>query len=381
MHIEYSSEMAELRAHLRPFVAQELEPLAREIDVTDRVPRAAWDKLREQGLLGLLLPHEYGGASADLPTFCIAIEEVARAHRVFTLLMDASSGLTPIAILRYGTANQRARYLPGLCNGTLRASFGLTEPGAGSDAAALRLRADRVAGGWLLNGRKQWISGANEADVVLTIAVTDPAARTRDRMGAFLVERRTPGFTVAREDTTIGSAAIVLADLVYEDCFVPDTALLGEAGRGFGIAMGSLTNGRLGVSAACIGAADRLLSMSVDYAKQRSTFGAPLADRQAIQWMLADSSVEIDTARTYLYETLRALAAGRDIGTAASKCKLYCSEMVGRVADRAVQVHGGAGLVRGDFPVERFYRDVRHYRVGEGSSEVQRMLIARELLK
>jgi acyl-CoA dehydrogenase len=381
MRTEPSDELAELRAQLRPFVTEQLEPLAREIDRTDTVPRAAWDRLREQGLLGLLLPPEYGGAGGDLPTYCLAMEEVARAHRVFTLLMDSTSGLTPIAILRHGTDAQRQRFLPGLAAGALRASFGLTEPGAGSDAAALRLRAERIDGGWRLNGRKQWISGANEADVVMTIAVTDPTATARDRMSAFLVERGTQGFSVAREDTTIGSAAIVLADLLFDDCVVPDDALLGAPGQGFAIAMGSLTNGRLGVSAACIGAADRLLEMSIDFAKQRSTFGKPLSERQAIQWMLADSAVEVEHARAYAYNTLRDVAAGRAIGTAASMCKLYCSEMVGRVADRAVQVHGGAGLVRGDVPVERFYRDVRHYRIGEGASEVQRMLIARDLLR
>jgi acyl-CoA dehydrogenase len=380
MRTELSDELAELREGLRPFVTERLEPIARQIDATDTVPRAAWDLLREQGLLGLLLPTEYGGAGADLPMYCIVMEEVARSHRVFTLLMDATSGLTPIAIMRHGTDAQRRRFLPGLATGTIRASFGLTEPGAGSDAAALTTRAERVPGGWKLNGRKQWISGANEADVVLVLALTDPAKRARGGIGAFLVERGTPGFTVARVDTTMGSAAITLADLVFEDCVVPDEAVLGDPGRGFGIAMGSLTNGRLGVSAACIGAADRLLELSVSHAKARSTFGKPLAERQAIQWMIADSAVEIETARAFAYDTLRKVAAGRDIGTGASICKLYCSEMVGRVADRAVQVHGGAGLVRGDFPVERFYRDVRHYRVGEGASEVQRLLIARDLL-
>jgi len=381
MRTEASDELAELRARLRPFVSQVLEPIAQDIDRTDTVPAAAWDRLRDQGLLGLLLPEEFGGGAADLPEYCLAMEEVARSHRVFTILMDATSGLTPIAILRHGTADQKRRFLPGLAAGAMRASFGLTEPGAGSDAAGITLRAERVANGWRLNGRKQWISGAGQSDVVMTIAVTDKAARAGGRMSAFLVERGTPGFSVTRQDTTIGSAAILLADLLFDDCVVPDDALLGQAGQGFAIAMGSLTNGRLGVSSACVGAADRLLELSVAHARQRSTFGKPLAERQAIQWMLADSAMEIELARTYLYQTLRNVAAGRDIGTSASMCKLYCSEMVGRVADRAVQIHGGAGLVKGGIPVERFYRDVRHYRVGEGSSEVQRMLIARDLLR
>ena len=184
---------------------------------------------------------------------------------------------------------------------------------------------------------------------------------------------------MTRVDTTIGSEAIKLADLAFDDCFVPDAAVLGEVGAGFGIAMGSLTSGRLGVACSCIGAADRLLEMSVAHAKARHTFGKPLAERQAIQWMLADSATELAATRALVYETLRQASAGAEPRVAGGMCKLYASEMVERVADRAVQIHGGMGLVRG-FPVERFYRDVRHYRVGEGASEIQRMLIARDLL-
>jgi acyl-CoA dehydrogenase len=380
MRTEYSDELAELRRGLRAFVEAELFPLATEIDRGGTVPRRAWDLLRGQGLLGLLLPADVGGAGADLPTYCLTIEEVARAHRVFTLLLDATSGLTPIGILRHGTDAQRARWLPGLCTGDLRAAFGLTEPDCGSDAAALKTRAERVPQGWRINGRKQWISGAHEADMVMVMAVTDPGKRGRGRISAFLVPRGAAGMAVTRVDTTIGSAAIALADLAFDDCVVSEDALLGAEGEGFAIAMASLTHGRLGVSAACIGAADRLLEMSIAFAKSRQTFGAPLADRQAIQWMLADGAVGIETARAFTYDVLRRHAAGQDVGTAASMAKLYCSEMVGGVADRAVQVHGGAGVVRGDLPVERFYRDVRHYRIGEGSSEIQRMLIARHLL-
>ena len=214
----------------------------------------------------------------------------------------------------------------------------------------------------------------------MVMAANDPAKRARGGITAFLVDRGTPGCKVTRIDGTIGSEAIKLAELDFDDCFVPDSAVLGAVGQGFGIAMESLTNGRLGVSCSCIGAADRLLEMSTAYAKERSTFGSPIAERQAIQWMLADSAVELSMARAYTYETLRRVAAGEEVGTAPSMCKLYCSEMVGRVADRAVQIHGGMGLVRG-YPVERFYRDVRHYRVGEGSSEIQRILIARDLLR
>jgi acyl-CoA dehydrogenase len=380
MRLEPSEELAELRGQVRRFVEDKLDPIAAEIDRSGEVPDAAWTLLREQGWLGLLLPAEAGGGGADLMTYCLVMEEVARSHRVFTLILDATSGLTPLGILHHGSPAQKDRWLRGLTEGTLRAAFGLTEPDAGSDAAAMRTKAERVPGGWKINGRKHWISGGHVADVVMVMAVTDPEKRARGGIGAFLVERGTPGFEVTRVDTTIGSEAIKLGELTFTDCVVPDEALLGDPGQGFAIAMGSLTNGRLGVSAACIGAADRLLSLAVEHAKQRVTFGKPLAERQAIQWMLADSAMEIEAARALLYDTLRKVVAGQNFGTLASMCKVVCSEMVGRVADRSVQVHGGMGLVRG-FSVERFYRDIRHYRVGEGASEIQRMLIARDLLK
>jgi acyl-CoA dehydrogenase len=380
MQLEITSELAEVRAALRRFTTEKLEPLALEIDRTGEVPQAVVDLLREQGYLGMRLPAEFGGGGFDLPTYCLALEEFSRSHRMFTLLLDGSSGLNPIAIANYGTDAQKKKYVAGLANGTLSASFGLTEPEAGSDSQAMKTKAEKRDGGWLLNGRKHYISGAHKADVVLIMAVTDAVKRGRGGITAFLVERGTKGFNVTRVDSTIGSEAIRLAELTIDDCFLPDSAVLGEVGQGFRIAMESLTNGRLGVSCSCIGTADRLIEMSAAYAKQRVTFGQPLAERQAIQWMLADSATELAMARAYTYETLRRVAAGEDVGTAASMCKLYCSEMVGRVADRAVQIHGGMGLVRG-YPVERFYRDVRHYRVGEGSSEIQRMLIARDLLK
>jgi acyl-CoA dehydrogenase len=377
--LEITPELAEVRTAMRRFATERLEPIAEEIDRTGEVPGAAITALRDQGYLGMRLPAEHGGGDFDLATYCLALEEFARSHRVFTIILDATSGLTPIAIARAGTAEQKQKYVPGLAAGSMNASFALTEPEAGSDSAAIRTRAVRGDGGWVLNGRKQYISGAHRADVVLVIAVTDPARRARGGITAFLVDRGTPGFTVTRVDTTIGSEAIKLADLAFDDCFVPDAAVLGEVGAGFGIAMGSLTSGRLGVSCSCIGAADRLLEMSVAHAKARHTFGKPLAERQAIQWMLADSATEIAATRALVYETLRQASAGAEPRVAGGMCKLYASEMVGRVADRAVQIHGGMGLVRG-FPVERFYRDVRHYRVGEGASEIQRMLIARDLL-
>lgn len=380
LQLDINADLAEMRPALRRFVGERLEPIARQIDADGEIPASATAALQEQGLLGMRVPTEHGGGGLDLSTYCLGLEEVARSHRIFTLMMDASSGLAPIAIAKYGTPAQRSKYLPALADGRWLACFGLTEPDAGSDAAAVRTRAERRDGGWLINGFKHYISGAHKAQVTLVVAVTDPALRSRGGITTFLVERGTRGMTIGRVDKTIGSDPIQLSEISFDDCFVPDEAVLGPVGHGFGVAMASLTSGRMGVSCACIGTADRLIEMAIDHAKTRTTFGQPLASRQAIQWMLADSATELTLARALAYETLRRVDAGEAVGTAPSMVKLHCSEMVGRVADRVVQIFGGAGLVRG-VPVERFYRDVRHYRIGEGSSEVQRMLIARDLLR
>jgi acyl-CoA dehydrogenase len=380
MTLSLTPELEELRASVRKFVAAKLEPLAKVIDETGDMPGEAVELLAANGYLGMRLDAQYGGAGVGLTHYCLVLEELARSHRAYTTLVATTSGNTPTAIQTFGSEAQRRKYLPGLTDGTQRTAFALTEPEAGSDSAGMKTRATKVAGGWVLNGRKHFINGGDKADFVMVMALTDPDKRARGGISAFLVDRGTPGFSVTRVDTTIGSAAIRLAELTFEDCRIDDSALLGEAGQGFRIAMASLTEGRLSVSCSCIGTADRVLEMASDYAIQRQTFGKPLAERQAIQWMLADSAVELAAARALTYSTLHDVEAGADIGSRASMAKLYCSEMVGRVTDRAIQVHGGMGVIRG-FPVERFYRDVRHYRVGEGTSEVQRMLIARELAK
>lgn len=367
-----------LRQAVRRFAIAELEPLSREIDETGTVPGRAMDVLRQNGYTGLRLDETYSGANLGFTDYCLTMEEFSRSHRVFTLLLSATSGLTPMAIQRHGSAYQRDRYLRGLAEGHLYMAFALTEPSGGSDAAAMKTSATQADGGWVLNGRKHYINGGDVADAIMVMAVTDPQKRARGGITAFIVDRDTPGFSVTRLETTMGSEAIKLAELTFEDCFVPDASVVGEVGAGFNIAMSSLSEGRLEVACSCIGVADRLLEMCVTHANTRSTFGKPLSTRQAIQWMVADSAVDLATARALTYATVQRYELGEDIGTAASMCKLYCTEMVGRVADRAVQVHGGTGLVRG-FPIERFYRDVRHYRVGEGTSEILRMLIARGL--
>jgi len=379
MTTDLTPELNEYRRAVRDFTSKELRHWAQEIDKMGRIPAGLWDTFGKHGYHGMRLPTEYGGVGLSLFQYCLTMEEFSRLHRVFTIAANFTSGMTPIAIMRHGTSEQKERYLRGFSAGKSKAAFALTEPGGGSDPASITTKAVRRGDRWVIDGRKHFISGGHEADVVLVIAVTDAEKRARGGITAFLVDKGTPGFSVTRVDTTIASDAIKLAELTFDNCEVPNGAVLGPVGSGFKVAMGSLNNGRLSVSCCCIGAAESLLGMATEHAKIRQTFGKPLAERQAIQWMLVDSAIDIKAARAMTYDTLMKLEEGKDVGSAGSMCKVFCSEMVGRVVDRVVQIHGGMGVVRG-FPVERFYRDVRHYRVGEGASEIQRIVVARDLL-
>ena len=380
MDTDLTPELRELRQAVREFTTRELTKWAEVIDRTGTFPDELWELFGRQGYHGMRLPVEFGGGGLSVAEYCIMMEEFSRCHRAFTIMSNYTSGMTPIAISRFGTPEQKQKYLTGFAAGKFKSAFALTEPGGGSDPAAMTTKAVRKGDRWVLNGRKHYISGGHIADCIMVIAVTDSEKRARGGITAFLLDKDTPGFSVTRVDTTIASDVIKLAELTFEDCELPDSAVLGEVGQGFKIAMGSLNNGRLNVSCCCIGAAESLLAMATEHAKQRMTFGSPLIDRQAIQWMLVDSAIEIKAARAMTYDTLGKFLEGRDVGSAGSMCKVFCSEMVGRVSDRVVQIFGGMGVMRG-FPVERFYRDVRHYRVGEGASEIQRIVIARDLVK
>jgi acyl-CoA dehydrogenase len=333
----------------------------------------------ELGLLGIRLDERWGGAAMNLRAYCLVQEELSRLSPILSLMVSSTSGLAPMAIQRHGTAEQQRRYLPQLCSGEARTCFALTEPEAGSDAAAMTTTAHRVAGGWQLNGIKHFITLADDAQLMMVMAVTDRDKRARGGVSAFLVDIPTPGLHVSRVDRTIGTAAWTLGEITLSEVFVADNQVLGEIGKGFSYAMASLDEGRLNVASICLGAARWLLEASAAHAATRVTFGAPLASRQAIQWMLADSATEIAAAEGLIQAAFDAIETGGSAGASASMAKLYASEMAFRVADRAVQIHGAAGVLDSS-PIGAMFRDLRLFRIGEGASEIQRMLIARSVL-
>ena len=379
LYPDASPDIAELRAWLRKLVEGRFADWPEQMNRHGKFTPEMVQVFAEQGLLGVRIGEQYGGAGMSLRQYCLIQEELARASPILALLTSSTSGLTPMAIERHGTQAQKDRYLRSLTDGRARSCFALTEPEAGSDAASLRTRAESVEGGWRLNGIKHFITLADDCQLMMVMASTDRSKGSRGGITAMLVDVPSEGLAVTRVDRTIGTPAWTLGEITFSDVFVPAGNVVGEIGKGFAIAMESLDEGRLNVASLCLGAADSLLARAAAYAKQRRTFGAPLADRQAIQWMLADSATEIAAARGLIYSALDAMEAGRPLGASASMAKLFASEMAFRVADRAVQIHGAMGVVENS-PVGAMFRDLRLFRIGEGASEVQRMVIARSVL-
>ena len=380
MDFEIPEEVRLLQDSVRRFVREVLHPVEAEIEETDQIPPHIVEELRKLGLFGLSIPQEYGGLGISLVAQCVVFEELAKASLCFRSRVGTNNGIGSLGILFDGTEEQKRTYLPKLASGEWTGAFALTEPNAGSDAAAIETTAARQGDVFLLNGRKQWITNANVAQVFTVMALTDREKRARGGITAFLVHRDTPGLTMTKPHKTMGFRGSHVCDLIFEDAQVPATNVLGKIGDGFKVAMKVLDHGRLTMGAVCVGAAQRLLELSIAHAKQRVQFGKPIAEQQAVQFMLADTATEIFACRGMLRETAWRVDRGERLTKEVAMVKLHCSEMVGRAADRAVQIHGGMGYMR-DCPVERYYRDVRLIRIYEGTSEIQRLIIARELLK
>ena len=366
---------------LRRFVRERLIPAEQQLVENDEIPPAIIAEMREMGLFGLTIPVEYGGLGLTTEEEALTSMEMCRASPAFRSIAGTNNGIGSQGIVIDGTDEQKKNYLPRLASGELIGSFALTEPGAGSDAGSLTTSARRDGDHYIINGAKRYITNAPEAGVFTLMARTDPQSKDARGVSAFIVERATPGLTVGKPDRKMGQRGSHTADVFFDNARVPAANIIGgKEGMGFKTAMKVLDKARLNIAAVCVGAADRMLEEALNYAIQRKQFGQPVAEFQLVQAMLADCQTEIFAARSMTLEAARKRDNGENVTMEASCCKYFASEMCGRVADRAVQVHGGSGYMA-DSPIERFYRDVRLFRLYEGTSQIQQLVIARHLIR
>jgi len=363
------------------FVREVLVPNEALVAETDTIPPAIVAQMRELGLFGLSIPEAYGGLQLTMEEEVRVAFEIARTSPAFRSLIGTNNGIGSQGIVIDGTEAQKQHYLPKLAAGDIIGSFALTEAGSGSDAASLRTTAVRDGDFYVLNGSKRYITNAPEASIFTVMARTDQAKRGASAISAFIVEKDTPGLSLGKIDRKMGQQGAHTCDVIFENCRVPAANLIGgKEGVGFKTAMKVLDKGRLHIAAVCVGAAQRMLADALAYAMERQQFGQPIAEFQLIQAMLADSKAEIYAARSMVLDAARRRDNGEDISTEASCCKLFASEMCGRVADRSVQIHGGAGYIS-EYAAERFYRDVRLFRIYEGTTQIQQIVIARNMIK
>jgi len=379
MDFELTDEQQLIRDAVREFAETEVTPIAAELDRDHRFPYELMPKLAEMNLMGMPYPEKEGGAGADYVSYVIAVEEISRACASTGIIVSAHTSLATWPIFKFGTEAQKDRYLADMASGRRLGAFALTEPGAGTDAAAGTATATLHADGYALNGSKMFITNAPYADVYVVFAKTDPERGTRG-MSAFIVEKDTPGFSVGEAEHKLGIRGSSTPPVYFADCRIPKEALLGGEGDGFKIAMQTLDGGRIGVSAQALGIAQAALDASIAYAKERVQFGKPIANLQAIQWMIADMALEVDAARLLVYRAASCVDNGRPYSTEGAMAKLFASEAATRVAGKAIQIHGGYGYTE-SYPVERNYRDAKITELYEGTSEVQRMVIARSALR
>ncbi len=368
-------------ATVRRFVDERLIPAEEAVAREDRVPADIVAQMRDLGLFSLSIPEAHGGLGLGVEDEVRVMLEIGRAAPAFRSVFATNVGIGSQGLVMDGTEDQKRRFLPLLASGEVIGSFALTEPETGSDAAALKTSARRDGDHYVLNGTKRFITNAPEAGLFTVMARTDPAEPGARGVSAFLVEAGTPGLSLGKPETKMGQQGAHVCDVIFQDCRVPAENLVGGVeGRGFVTAMKVLDRGRLTIAAACAGLAERLIDESLAYAMNRRQFGQPIAEFQLVQAMLADSRTEAYAARCMVLDAARRRDAGEDIGALASCCKMYASEMVGRVADRAVQIHGGNGYIA-DYAVERLYRDVRLYRIYEGTTQIQQIVIARDMIR
>jgi butyryl-CoA dehydrogenase len=380
LDLPLTDEQEMLRDMVRAFARTELLPQAIEIDREARFPRESFRKLAELGLLGLPIPEEYEGAGVDTATVAMVVEELARCCGSTALGVAAHTSLCLWPVWAFGTEEQRRRFVPDLASGRRLGAFGLTEPNAGSDAGGTRTTAVRDGDGYVLNGSKIFITNANYADTFVVTALTDPALGTHGGISAFILERGADGFAISPGDEKLGMRGSDWGELSFQDCRVPADQRLGAEGEGFINFMQTLDGGRIGIAALALGLAEGAYERSVAFAKERVAFGKPIAEKQGVAFMLADMAVGIEAGRLLVQEAARRRDAGQPYGRQAAIAKLFTSEMAMRVTFSAIQVHGGYGFTT-EYHVERMYRDAKLCTIGEGTSEVQRMVISRDILR
>jgi alkylation response protein AidB-like acyl-CoA dehydrogenase len=378
MSTAVSSEREAIVQAVREFADAEIRPHVLEWDEAQQFPRAVFQKLGELGFLGVLFPEEYGGSELTYGDYAAIVEELAAVDGSVALSLAAHNSLGSNHIYQFGTEAQRRRYVPKLASGQWLAAWGLTEAEAGSDAGGTRTTAVRDGGDWVLNGSKNFITNASVGQVAVLMAVTNRSAG-RHGISAFIVELDNPGIRVGKKENKLGMRASDTCTLVMEDCRVRADALLGAEGSGFVDSMKILDGGRISIAALSVGIARGAYEASLKYAKERRQFGRPIAEFEAIQFYLADMATEIDAARLLTSRAASMKDAGGEVTRFSAQAKLYASEVAVRATERAVQIHGGYGFIK-DFPVEKFYRDVKLCTIGEGTSEIQRLVIARSLL-
>ena len=380
MNFSLTDDQRLIRDTVRQFMDAEVRPSIRARDREEKFASAELRKLGDLGCCGMLVPESQGGAGADTISYVLMLEEVARVDAAMAVALSVTNSLATFPLAKYGTEPQREKYLSRLAHGEILGAFCLTEPQAGSDSAAITTTATRHGNAYRLNGTKSWVTNGGEAALYVVFAKSDPLAATRG-VTAFLVEHSFPGFRVARYEDKMGLRTSRSAEITFTDCEVPEGNRLGEEGQGLKIALELLDGGRVGIAAQAVGIAQGALEASAAYAKQRRAFGKTIGDFQAIQWMLADMQTEIEAARALMHNAawMRDTSASR-VGPYASRAKLYAGEMVNRVVYKAVQIHGSQGYSR-ESDVERMYRDARVITIYEGTSEIQRLIIARDLLR
>ncbi|MDV2684550.1 acyl-CoA dehydrogenase [Alkalihalophilus lindianensis] len=378
MNLRFTEEQEMMRKMVRDFAQEQITPFIEEMEENETFPREIVNKMGELGLMGIPIPEEYGGAGMDFTSYIIAINELSKVSATVGVILSVHTSVGTNPILYFGTEEQKQKYIPKLASGEYLGAFGLTEPGAGSDAGSLKTTAKKDGDDYLLSGSKVFITNGGEADVYIVFASTDSTLGSKG-ISAFIVEKDTPGFSVGKKEKKMGLHGSNTTELTFEDARVPASNLLGNEGEGFKIAMSNLDAGRIGIAAQSLGIAEAALEAAVGYAKERKQFGKPIGQQQGLGFKLADMATKVEGSKLLVYQASKLRELGKDSGKQASMAKLFASRTAMEVAIEAVQVFGGYGYTK-EYPVERFFRDAKICEIYEGTSEIQRIVIGKHLL-